>query len=196
MQNEESVSISDDQPSDVPFESLPLLSSNDVFTRKADRLRELKAIKDSLFDDTKDKSTGLPRGEFDRLKIELGAMVSASGAKSVAYFDLRIRNQAGGETKGKLTGEVVLRALHLSAGISDMEIEDLSVEDLRRVLAVALAAVDINPEILLQHGVHLNFDALRSPGKPRSPSTVVEWIGKRGPGASSKPGSAGGGAVQ
>lgn len=164
--------LTDDELKDVPFESVPQLANDEDFIRKADRLRELKQL-EALFDDKKDDN-GLPRGEYGRLKIELGARAMAAGVKSVAYIDLRIQNVEGGVTKGKVTGSAIMDA---ASGV-------LSVEQLR---SIVLAAKDLDEDLLLKYGIPAHvINAGRTKGKPRAASTRVEWIGAKGKGGAGK----------
>src|SRR4051794_13337997 len=122
---------------DVPFETLPILQSNPEFVAKADRLRYLKAVHDDCFSDKK-AATGIPAGEFGRLKIELGAMVAVAGVTSVAYHDLRIANTAasvaGAPGSGSVSGAMLVGLLSELVGEGPKVIEYV------RLLEAALAA--------------------------------------------------------
>ena len=182
--------INDEELKDVPYELIPQLAGDEDFIRKAERLRELVYIK-PLFDDKKDKATGLPNGEYARLKLELGARVAAAGYKSVAFGDVRILNAEGGKTKGKVTGPAALKAL----GISNAE--DANIEDYKRLWAIALAAVDLDENVLLQNGIapHV-IEASRAPGSYRSSSVRAELIGSKGTGGQGVAGKSVPGQVQ
>jgi len=164
----------------VPFESVPALAANDAYIEKMTRLRDLKALKDQLFNDKEPKSPGdLPLGEYEGLKRECAAMQLINGQKSVAFFDLRVMSAAGGVTKGKVTG----------AGIID-SLGDATPQQLR---AIALAAKECDPEVLVSNGISASVVvAARTPDKPRAGSVRVEWIGAKGRGAGQKTRGTGG----
>lgn len=176
---------------DVPFETLPILQSNPEFVAKADRLRYLKAVHDDCFSDKKDPATGIPAGEFGRLKIELGAMVAVAGVTSVAYHDLRIANTAASEAGAPGSGSV--SGAMLVGLLSELVGEGPKVIEYVRLLEAALAAArSFDEDALMEAGVppHVIAQA-RGVGKGRAGSTRVEWIGKRGRGAASKQGDGG-----
>lgn len=180
-----------DEPKDVPYELIPQLAADEDFIQKAERLRELKATHDRLFDDTRDKETGLPRGEFGLLKLELGARAMAAGQRSIAYMDLRIANREGGETKGKVTGASMMQQLVVGQD------DDPNIEDWKILRTIALAAKDLDESILMERGIPAHaINSARQPGKPRSSSVVVEWIGAKGRSGGGGKSKATGGPVQ
>lgn len=180
--NEPKQNTRGEQLSDIPFEAIPLLATSADFHRMASRLRELRAIKDELFDDKISKVTGTPIGEYERLRLELGAMVAVAGVASVTFIDLRIANTAAGETRGKVTGPMIIRSLGDAPTVEQL-------------LAIARSATALDEDELVLNGIPPFVVAQsREPGKPRKGSTRVEWVGKRGPGANAKQGS--GGAIQ
>lgn len=150
------------------YELVPQLAANEAFIAAADELRRLKLIYDQYFN----KRGKLP-SVFDALKHEVAALAAVAGLKSVAYIDMRVTNADGGETQGKVTG----------AGIMNAASGDLAPEQIR---AIALAAVDVDPAVALQHGISpMLLEAGRERGKPRAGSVRVDLIGgKSAPGGS------------
>lgn len=172
----------------VPYEAVPQLAANDRFMQLMDRLRELKKVKDELFEERTDSQTGekLP-SVWDELKIEAGALAAVAGADSVAYGDLVLVNVPGGETKGKLTGASLIEQLETrSAVMTDWEKQ-------KAIKAVALAANDCNPNDLVKFGFPpWLVEPARSPGKPRSGSTQISWVGSKGKGGRKRSAGSGG----
>lgn len=165
---------------DVPFEALPVLAANERFVTVADRLRELKTLKDAHFE----KRGKLP-SEWDELKTEAGALAMAAGVKSVAYIDLRIANAEGGESKGKITGAGMIEQYEKNSDLP------MPYEQLR---AIALSAKECDPDTLAQYGIPAQrIAAAREPGKGRSSSVRVEWIGSKGKGGKGRAAGSGGG---
>lgn len=175
---------------DVPVEMLPLLASNEDFLRKMARLRYLKEIKDVAFNDKKDER-GVPVGEFGLLRLECGALVSAAGAKSAVYQDLRITN-----TEPSVAGTPGSGAIEASsfAALLSQEYDQRQIADptIAILFAVIAAARGFDEEALLDAGVPAHVIARsRGIGKGRSGSTRVEWVGKKGRGAGGKQGAGG-----
>ena len=167
----------------VPFETIPALAASEDYIAKMDRLRELRALKDQLFNDDERKG---PLGEYEGLKREVAAMQAVQGAKSIVYYDLRVTNAAGGVTKGKVTGRAVVAAL-LSTGAEDVTKEQLH--------AIADAAKDCDSQDLLSNGIPAGvISAARTPDKPRAGSIRVEFISPKAP-RGAKPPRAGEGSV-
>jgi len=163
----------------IPFESVPALAANEAYVEKMTRLRDLKALKDQLFNDKEPKSPGdLPLGEYEGLKRECAAMALVNGQKSVAFFDLRVMSAAGGVTKGKITGAAMIEQYEKD---SDLPM------DYSKLRAIALAAKDCDAQVLVQYGCSVAaVAAAREPDKPRAGSVRVEWIGAKGRGAGQK----------
>lgn len=177
----------DDQPKDVPYELLPTLASNERFVQVCEELRRLKQIKDELFEDRIGDDGKKRPSYWDELKLEAGALASVSGAKSVAFIDLRIAQTEPGVGASKITGASVMNTI-MNTGASEIDEHTLR--------AIAVASKDCDADTLVQYGVPPHVVAAsRVYGKPRSGSTRIEWIGKRGP-AAGKRGAGGGGSVQ
>lgn len=174
-----------DDSAAIPYEAIPALAANEDYIAKMERLRELKALKDALFNDKEPKKPGdLPLGEYTGLKLEVAAMNLVNGYTSVVYNDLRVARVAGGTDKGKVTGAAMIE--QYEAG-SDLP---MPYELLR---AIALAAKDCDVQVLVEHGMQpARVMAARTPDKPRSASIRVEWVGAKGKGAGQKARATGG----
>lgn len=184
--------MSDELLSDVTYETLPLLASNPEFAQKADRLRHLKQIKDEVFTDKKDKN-GVPIGEWDRLRIECGAMVAVAGVKSVVYQDLRISNTEPSATgtpgSGSIDATAFAALMQDEVASGDTKADEDTIALLLRIIA---AARGFDEERLLEAGVPPHVIARsRGIGKGRAGSTRIEWVGKKGRGAGAKQGTGG-----
>lgn len=147
----------------IPFEAVPQLASNPDFVEKAERARIVKRDLEAL------------EKEYKDLGLELGAMIAVADQRSVAYLDLVVLNVAGGETKGKLTGDRLL------ASAPD------------KAEAIALAAKDCDPKILIENGFPPSLiESSREPGKPRAGSSQLRWVGGSGRGARQRSKGSGG----
>jgi hypothetical protein len=152
----------------LPFEAIPQLATG-PFVEKATRLRELKGIHDELFRKA-DEKKGDPGGEFEQLKLEVGAMAMVAGQKSVQFIDLTITNADGGTVQGKLTGAVLIEQYEKNSDVP------MPYDKLR---AIALSATTCDPAIAVQYGISPSaIEHAREPGKPRSGSVRVEWMRK------------------
>jgi len=159
----------------TPFEAIPELAANEHYVTGMTRLRELKALKDQLFNDDEKKG---PLGEFEGLKREMAAMQLVHGQKSVAYYDLRVMSADGGVTKGKITGPAMIEQYEQNSELP------MPYDKLR---AIALAATNCDASTLVQYGCSPSaVAAAREPDKPRANSIRVEWIGAKGRGADKK----------
>lgn len=167
-----------DDSAAVPFEAIPGLAANEDYITKVERLRELKALKDALFNDKEPKKPGdLPLGEYAGLKLEVAAMNLVNGHSSVVYNDLRVARVPGGVDKGKVTGKSLTDLLAEYEG-------DMSKINFHKIIA---AAESFNAEKLLEAGVPVNVIMVaRTPDKQRSASIRVEWVGAKGRGAGQK----------
>lgn len=181
----------DDPSAAIPYEAIPALAANEDYIAKLERLRELKAIKDTVFNDKEPKKPGdLPLGEYAALKLEVAAINLVNGHSSVVYNDLRVARVPGGEGKDKVTGAKLAPILHDSLVSPEEAGGDRTLEMLLHVIAAAEA---FDPSKLLEAGVPVNVIlAATTPGKPRSASIRVEWVGAKGRGAGQKARATGG----
>lgn len=175
-----------DESESVPFEAIPALAANEHYLAGMERLRELKALKDKLFNDDEKKG---PLGEYEGLKREMAAMQLVHGQKSVTYVDLRVASVSGGVTKGKVTGELLAPILDNG---------DVSPGDVAILIKVIAAGKEFDPEKLIEAGIPAStIVTARTPDKPRASSIRVEWVGAKGRGADKKMrGTGGAGGVQ
>lgn len=166
----------------VAFEAIPQLAANVDWLMKMDRLRELKQLEFKLFNSDEKKG---PLGEYEALKRECAAIAAVAGASSVAYYDMRLAQVAGGMTKGKVTGEAIINQIVLDTG------DALTHEHYQ---AIAESAKECDPQALLKNGISpLTISRAKTPDKPRAGSIQVSWIGAKGKGANGK---RGGGSIQ
>lgn len=166
----------------VPFEAVPSLASNDDYIAKLARLRELKELKDKLFND--DEKRG-DLGEYEQLKRECAAIAAATaGIASITYYDLRVSMVDGGMIKGDVTGLALIETLTVEhGGVTAAQ-----------YIAIAKAAKKLDVQALADGGISpLSIVRAKSPDAPRAGSIRVEWVGRKGRGAKSK---AKGGAIQ
>ena len=173
------------ESADTPYELLPALANNERFVQIASELRRLKQLKDELFEDRIGDDGKKRPSYWDELKLEAGALAMAAGGTSVAFVDLRIAQTAGGAAPMKVTGASLFNAVG-SSGLSEKEL-----------VAAVWAAKDLDPHVLVAKGipVHIVAAATVPTGKPRSASTRIEWIGKKGKRAGT-PGAGSGGSIQ
>lgn len=169
MQNESQQSTTSASAA-TPYESVPELAANEDFIALMEKARQNKRELERL------------EAEQDEIRLQCGAMAAVAGHKSVAFFDLVITNVDGGLTKGKLTGAGL---------IEQATINNLNVDNLNR--AIALAAKDCDPELLLLYGfpAHL-IEPARSKGTNRAGSTQFSWAGAKGRGGKQRAAGSGG----
>lgn len=168
----------------VPYEAVPELAANEDFINLMERARQNKA--------------NLERIETDQenIRTEAGAMVAVAGYKSVAYNELVLTVVDGGTTKGKVTGGgLLLQASTEDPSLRTLEalLDDPSREAIKVLYAIALAAKDCDPELLIRSGcpAHL-IEQAREPGKPRKGSVQLSWAGGKGRGGKRRAAGSGG----
>ena len=179
-----------DESESVPFEAIPALAANEHYLAGMERLRELKSLKDKLFNDDEKKG---PLGEYEGLKREMAAMQLVHGQKSVTYVDLRVASVSGGVTKGKVTGKGLADWINAQPNYGTL------LAKLHENIHVLIAAAEsFDPAKLLEAGLPADLiNSARTPDKPRASSIRVEWVGAKGRGADKKMrGTGGAGGVQ
>lgn len=154
----------------IPYESIPELAANEDFIALMEKARNNKRDLERL------------EAEQDEIRLQCGAMAAVAGVKSVAFFELVLTNVDGGVTKGKITG----------AGLIE-QVKSDPLNFAKYAAAIAMAAKDCDPEVLLQHGfpAHL-IEPARSKGTTRAASTQFSWAGAKGKGGKRRAAGSGG----
>lgn len=172
------------ESADTPYELLPTLANNERFVQVASELRRLKQLKDELFEDRIGDDGKKRPSYWDELKLEAGALAMAAGGKSVAFIDLRIAQTEGSAASMKVTGASLIAEYG----------PKMTAE---QIYAAVKAAKEMDINVLLVAGIpaHVIAAATVPVGKPRSASTRIEWIGKKGKRAGT-PGAGSSGSIQ
>lgn len=172
-------------PSDVPVEAVPFLASNQDAVHKLETLRELKLIKDKHFTDKKDDA-GVPVGTFERLKIDLGALISVARVKSIVFQDLRVlvteASQAGAPGSGSVDGAILAGIIRKELG-PDLTPDHPEYDFINLLINLIAISRGFDEELLSEVGLppHV-IGRSRGVGKGRKSSVRVEWVGSKGKG--------------